>query len=520
MRVTFLGHVGMYVETEGGSVLCDPWFTPAYFASWFVFPRNDGLDVSQFLKPDFLYISHLHHDHYDPEWLIENVDKSTTVLLPEFRVNHLEKALRECGFSNFIQTKHGATLDLGGLEVAILAMTAPADGPAGDSAIVIADSSARILNQNDSRPRDADEFRDLGPYDGHFTQFSGAIWYPMVYDFDAQEKELLGRRKRADQETRALAYIRDADAAFVFPCAGPPCFLDDSLFNLNDLDSDPSNIFPDQPSFLEYLRQNGIEGGRLVVPGSVVTLDGGNCNVLHPGGEASPEAIFSDKRSYLGKYRADQESFLLTTLSSLPRNRYDILKELSTWWGPVLEAAPLTRAGVGSPILLRLTDEIDSLGSPQDVVIDFPAGVVREAVPGDVFSYTLTMDRGLVEWCIENHAEDWVNEIFLSCRFMAHREGSYNEYVYTFFKCLSLERMSFCEGYYASRSNDDERFICGDYEVQRRCPHLRADLTRFGTLRDGHVLHCQVHGWEFDLNTGKCLNADSPENEIKSRRIS
>ncbi|MBJ7381412.1 MAG: MBL fold metallo-hydrolase, partial [Acidimicrobiia bacterium] len=63
MRVTFLGHVGMYVETEGGSVLCDPWFTPAYFASWFVFPRNDGLDVSQFLKPDFLYISHLHHDH-------------------------------------------------------------------------------------------------------------------------------------------------------------------------------------------------------------------------------------------------------------------------------------------------------------------------------------------------------------------------------------------------------------------------------------------------------------------------
>ena len=114
---------------------------------------------------------------------------------------------------------------------------APADGPAGDSAIVIADSSARILNQNDSRPRDADEFRDLGPYDGHFTQFSGAIWYPMVYDFEDAEKELLGRRKRADQETRALAYIRDADAAFVFPCAGPPCFLDDSLFNLNDLDS-------------------------------------------------------------------------------------------------------------------------------------------------------------------------------------------------------------------------------------------------------------------------------------------
>ncbi len=520
MRVTFLGHVGMYVETEGGSVLCDPWFTPAYFASWFVFPRNDGLDVSSFLRPDYLYISHLHHDHFDPEWLKANVDKSTTVLLPAFRVDHLEVALRGCGFSNFIQTEHGVTSDLGGLEIAILAMTAPADGPAGDSAIVIADSTARILNQNDSRPRDADEVRDLGPYDGHFTQFSGAIWYPMVYDFELTEMERLGRRKRDDQETRALSYIQDAGARYVFPCAGPPCFLDESLFELNDLDGKPSNIFPDQPSFLEYLAKNKIEGGRLVVPGSVITLEGDKCSVMHPEAEASPEAIFSDKREYLKQYQADKKLFVNATLAALPRNQFDILSELSDWWGPILEMAPLTRAGVGSPILLRLTGELDSLEPPKDVVIDFPAGTVRETLPGDVFSYTLTMDRGLVEWCIEHHAEDWVNEIFLSCRFTAHREGSYNEYVYTFFKCLSVERMAFCEGYYASKSSSEEKFICGNYEVQRRCPHLSADLERFGSLRDGHVLHCQVHGWEFDLDTGKCLNADAQENQIKSRRIS
>jgi UDP-MurNAc hydroxylase len=66
MRVTFLGHVGMYIETDGGSILCDPWFTPAYFGSWFPFPRNDVLDVEPFSRPDYLYLSHLHHDHYDP----------------------------------------------------------------------------------------------------------------------------------------------------------------------------------------------------------------------------------------------------------------------------------------------------------------------------------------------------------------------------------------------------------------------------------------------------------------------
>ena len=65
MRMTFLGHVGFWVETRGGSVLCDPWFTPAYFGSWFPFPRNDGLDPAAFATPDFLYISHLHRDHFD-----------------------------------------------------------------------------------------------------------------------------------------------------------------------------------------------------------------------------------------------------------------------------------------------------------------------------------------------------------------------------------------------------------------------------------------------------------------------
>ena len=48
VRITFLGHAGLFVETRHGSVLCDPWFTPAYFGSWFPFPRNDRLDPERF----------------------------------------------------------------------------------------------------------------------------------------------------------------------------------------------------------------------------------------------------------------------------------------------------------------------------------------------------------------------------------------------------------------------------------------------------------------------------------------
>jgi hypothetical protein len=39
---------------------------------------------------------------------------------------------------------------------------------------------------------------------------------------------------------------------------------------------------------------------------------------------------------------------------------------------------------------------------------------------------------------------------------------------------------------------------------QRRCPHLKADLSRFGVV-EGTTLTCNLHGWEWDLRTGKCL---------------
>ena len=61
--------------------------------------------------------------------------------------------------------------------------------------------------------------------------------------------------------------------------------------------------------------------------------------------------------------------------------------------------------------------------------------------------------------------------------------------------------MAYCEGHYAARSEpSDEMFRCGDYLVQKRCPHLRADLERFGTVEDG-ILECKVHHWQFDLET-------------------
>jgi UDP-MurNAc hydroxylase len=130
--------------------------------------------------------------------------------------------------------------------------------------------------------------------------------------------------------------------------------------------------------------------------------------------------------------------------------------------------------------------------------------------------YVFHIDPALVEYCILNHEEDWINLLFLSCRFEAERKGQYNEFLYSFFKCLSPERIQYAEGYYVEQQGDNQLFECQGYLVQRRCPHLKADLTRFGEVSDG-VLTCTLHGWQFDIATGTCLTSE--DKRLYTRKI-
>ena len=66
MRITGLGHASVLIETAHGTVLTDPWVNPAYFGSWFPFPDNSQLDWDRFGQADYLFVSHLHRDHFDP----------------------------------------------------------------------------------------------------------------------------------------------------------------------------------------------------------------------------------------------------------------------------------------------------------------------------------------------------------------------------------------------------------------------------------------------------------------------
>lgn len=510
MQVTSVGHAGFRIKTRAGSILCDPWVNPAYFASWFPFPDNSALDWDTLGDCDYLYVSHLHHDHFDPRLLRDHVNRDAVVLLPDYPVPDLRGELEELGFHRFFETadsvKHRVTGPKGDLDVMVIALRAPADGPIGDSALVVDDGETVAFNMNDARPVDLDVLSDtFGRVDVHMLQYSGAIWYPMVYDMPTRAKQAFGTQKRQRQMDRARQYIAQVDATWVIPSAGPPCFLDPELRYLNDDRGDAANIFPDQAVFLDQLHRHGHHHGLLMIPGTTAEFTGSELDSLtHPLPEADVEAIFTTgKAGYLADYAERKAPVLAAEKASwAPATGEPLLGFLQALFEPIMAKSDEISDGVGYPVQLVLGTET--------VVLDFPKRAVREPVPGEKFRYGFAIDPELVRTVVRDNEPDWVNTVFLSTRFTAWRVGGYNEYLYTFFKCLTDERIVYADGWFAESHDDSSSITLDGWEIQRRCPHMKADLSKFGVV-ENTTLTCNQHGWQWDLKTGKCLTARGHE---------
>lgn len=542
MQITSIGHAGFHIQTTAGSILCDPWTNPTYFSSWIPFPDNSELDWAALGQCDYLYVSHLHRDHFDERNLRENVNKDATVLLPDYPVPDLKRELQKLGFTKFVETTDSEKATVSGpkgsLDVMIVALRAPADGPIGDSGLIVDDGETVVFNMNDARPIDLDAINEqFGRVDVHLLQYSGAIWYPMVYDIPRRSKANFAAQKRQRGMDRARSYIEQVGATWVVPSAGPPMFLDDDLFGLNDLGSgiespenarpgDVTSIFPDQETFLEQMRIHGTDDGvkhrgLMMVSGSSARFTGDTLEeVEHP---YAPHEVFGENKEPYLRRMAEKFAPIIAADKATwaPATGDPLLPQLKELFEPIMSASDLICDGIGYPVGLVMAPGKVTKDTPADetetVVIDFPNRIVREPKEGEgKYRYGFRIATELVRTVLRDDEPDWVNTIFLSTRFTTWRIGGYNEYLYTFFKCLTDERIAYADGWFAEAHDDSASITKDGWEIARRCPHLKADLSKFGVI-EGDKLTCNLHGWQWDLPSGRCLT--SKGHELRAQRI-
>jgi UDP-MurNAc hydroxylase len=106
MRVRYIANACFLITLAGGQrLLTDPWFTGPCQQTWWNFPPVPDALIAEVCasRPDFLYISHLHHDHLHPESL-EGFDRATPVIVGAMNTPNLKNALAGIGFRTLIET--------------------------------------------------------------------------------------------------------------------------------------------------------------------------------------------------------------------------------------------------------------------------------------------------------------------------------------------------------------------------------------------------------------------------------
>lgn len=439
MNITVIGHAGLLIETNGKKIVCDPWFSEsgAFLCSWFQWPRNDQLGdevMHKIMSADYLYVSHLHRDHFDEEFLrkyfVENPD--VVVLVPKFNEpNILAKELQKLGAMNLVMMPDREDLQFEGFTVQGMIDWNGTYANKGDSGICVTDESGRFVNQNDSK-------LDTYPanIDVHFTQFSGAIWYPMAYRKSMNDEPRYLEIIRSEIERREVAFettIKKSGAAHVFPHAGPPVFLRDSQRWLNNSNE---SVFYDQPGLLNYLRSRGVTNAHVVFPEMVVRIDNHVVSVEYPNNmsEESAEAYYAsdNKEKEIALYADERRSVIASFDNALPEPSEDLLSRMVEWLSPILDFRSELLDKIGGNILVESDDH------RVRVLFDHTHHTAREFVDGDDFDHSFTIPRRILEEIVLKKYRVWSSEVFLGAVHESWRKGAYNRYVYDLFAQMGL----------------------------------------------------------------------------------
>lgn len=218
IEVTYYYSACVGIRTPEASVLCDPWFTDGAFdGSWYQFPKlSDPLGV---IGPyDYVYISHIHPDHYDPVFLRTYLaaHPSTRIIIGDFSLNFLSTRMK----ADNIPHEVTSGFSIGETALRIFPNKHPFEI---DSALVIKRGEHSVANMNDNL-YDEDHLEKIQEFCGAptiaLTGYTGAGPYPQTFYNDPETLAIKAAEKREAFFQRYLRMQSALKPRVTIPFAG------------------------------------------------------------------------------------------------------------------------------------------------------------------------------------------------------------------------------------------------------------------------------------------------------------
>jgi CMP-N-acetylneuraminate monooxygenase len=202
LSVHLHAHACLEISYEGFTLLTDPWLDgPAFLGSWAQYPppAASGAD----LRPDAILITHEHSDHFH-EPTLRMFDRQTSVYVPDFPNQRLQRRLSAMGFRNVTAIRFG---DPCAVHEGWHITAFEPQSYWNDAFLLIDVAGLRIFNANDAGVNSRIAHM-VAPVDILAVQFSaGASGYPWTWaHFSDDQKVAMSSRACAGK----LELIREA----------------------------------------------------------------------------------------------------------------------------------------------------------------------------------------------------------------------------------------------------------------------------------------------------------------------
>ena len=236
MKIRYIANACFVLRLASGKqILTDPWFQGACQQTWWNFPPLDAdlLAETSGLKPDYIYISHLHHDHLHPQSLA-HFDRATPIIIGKMNTPNLASALRTAGFHNIMSFAFEARTALPGAGCDLVLFSDFHGNTLGDESVLEYDldtsiylydsDGTRLFNAVDNtiRPQDAERIAaQYGAPDVAMLPYASASLYPMAMaDYDDAQKAAARDRIRARTSANFAEVCQKLNAGRVIPAGG------------------------------------------------------------------------------------------------------------------------------------------------------------------------------------------------------------------------------------------------------------------------------------------------------------
>lgn len=239
MKFTILSHAGLLVEHAGVRVVCDPWLVGScYWRSWWNFPEPDPELIAD-LRADFVYLTHLHWDHFHGPSLRKLFRPATRILVPKVPTRRMVADLEYLGFGDVVEIPHGGSYAL----APDFTLRSYQFGLGVDSAVVLAGAGTTIFNCNDAKffglPL-RQILRDFPRIDFLLRSHSSAGPIPhCVENCERLPADSFAMSDSADQFARCALHV---GARYAIPFASNHCFLHKETLSYNGTATTPEEV--------------------------------------------------------------------------------------------------------------------------------------------------------------------------------------------------------------------------------------------------------------------------------------